>query len=65
MVLIIDTLPSIQTNLAKEDGETKDNFQTECFAFGKKIESKSAKKLFISQEKIWKRREKFFAFLIQ
>ena len=29
------------------------------------VTAKSAKKLFIYQEKIWKKREKFFAILVQ
>ena len=91
MVPIIDTLPSTQTNSAKEDGETaQENYSlsemfqdlknqrtifepdasrsgTRLKAIIKKKKKKKKKKTFpiLSQEKIWKRREKFFAFLVQ
>ena len=80
MVPIIDTLPSTQTNSAKEDGETaQENYslsemfqdlknQRTIFEPEKKKKKKKKKKNtfpILSQEKIWKRREKFFAFLVQ
>ena len=45
--------------------KSKNNFRTGYFAFRKKIEGKSAKKLFLFHEKILERREKFLVFLVQ
>ena len=89
MVPIIDTLPSSQTNSAKEDGETAQEnyslsemfqdlknqrtiFEPDASRSGTRLKAiikkkKKKKNTFpiLSQEKIWKRREKFFAFLVQ
>ena len=39
--------------------KSKNNFRTGCFAFIRKIKSKSAKRLFISQEKFGKEERSF------
>ena len=82
MAPIIDTLPSTQTNSAKEDGEiAQENyfpsemlqdlknqrtiFELDVLRSRTRLKANQPKKLFISQGKLWKRREKFFAFLVQ